>query len=476
MAEDVADITVAVEAAGANMAEGQLEGLEEQLEETANAAEDQAGSMQDISERFKGTMSALVTGLAVASAGLLSQVPVLGEAFSGLASVAQAVAFQMDKVLRPILQPVADGFFKISQMIFGAKGAAGALIGSFGTLTTFVLGFLTPVGLLLDKIGLMNANLGALKTSIGRVIVQLSSLIGGSLAAAAAIGVFVGGLGVLLLEVTGVLDAVRGFGQYVANSLPASIRDGLLSVTSLFTVLLATIGAAITGFVQGTLKGGLEQGVETAVSNVRQVLATFVGAWRRTVSRVGAFAGNLAAGITDFIDRVANGAEDLAGKITTAITDAVDNATDWGRELIENLVSGISENINLIIEAAGKVAQALEDNLSDGIIDAISQVGKSAESLAKAISEFLPRSPAEKGPLSDLDQTGPGLVDTFAGGIEANVGTVESAGDSLGQAADPAGVPSQAGGDVSVFISGRQVEDGTAQYRDDAVLNRGRPQ
>lgn len=40
--------------------------------------------------------------------------------------------------------------------------------------------------------------------------------------------------------------------------------------------------------------------------------------------------------------------------------------------------------------------------------------------MAKSVSDYLPRSPAKVGPLSDLDKTGKGLTDEFLRGIDGS--------------------------------------------------------
>jgi len=443
MAEDVADITVAVEAAGADMAQGQLEGLEDQLEETARSAEGQADAMGDISERWQGTMSALVTGLAVASAGLLSQVPVLGEAFGGLASVVEAVAFQMDQVLRPILQPITDGLFGLSSAIFNADGVMGTFIGVLGTVTTFLLGVVAPLTAVAAKIFGLSTVIAVVKGALLTAIGVVSSV--------------VGAIGAIPLAIAAVVAAVVGFvAAYITNW--NGVRDKTNKVVGKIVGFIKGLASDALEWAQNTVKNiasGIAEFAQDAVAKGKAIATDIADAlsglvsdaleWGRSIPK------ELAAGISEFIQRVATGAATLASKVATEIKGLADDATGWAKDMIDEFVKGLKQ-------ASSRLAEGVKKHV------------------AQTIRDHLPGSPAKVGPLSDLDQTGPGLVDTFAGGIEANVGTVESAGDALGQAADPSGIPAQSSTNLSVFLSGRQAESATAQYRDDAVLNRGRPQ
>jgi len=234
------------------------------MEDTADSAGDSAAELEGFSERFAGAMSAAVTALAVGAAGLLSQVPVLGELFGGLGAIVDALAFQMDQVLRPVLSPLTDGMFNLSSAIFEADGVAGDII---GTLTAFVSAALVvagAVGTVAAQIwgwGTVFSTAGSLISSVvsglGSFVTASGGFISGSLAAAAAIGALIGVLSVAALEVTGVLDIFRSFGQFVGNSLPKSVANGMLALIGAAIGPLAVIGAAIVGFVQGFLEGGL---------------------------------------------------------------------------------------------------------------------------------------------------------------------------------------------------------------------------
>ncbi|UXF49898.1 hypothetical protein 7841G3A1_19 [Haloquadratum phage sp.] len=95
-----------------------LETTDEKFEEVSGSMEESTGLLSSLANKFGGALSAIVAGVAVATAGILSQVPILGEVVSGLTSVINAVAFQLDKRLRPVLGPVRDGLFELAQAIF----------------------------------------------------------------------------------------------------------------------------------------------------------------------------------------------------------------------------------------------------------------------------------------------------------------------------------------------------------------------
>jgi hypothetical protein len=87
------------------------------MEGTADAAERQSDRLSGFANKIKGAMAAIVAGLAVGAAGVLSQVPVIGEAFAGLKSVFTAFALQIDKKLRPGLSKLNTELFELSNAI-----------------------------------------------------------------------------------------------------------------------------------------------------------------------------------------------------------------------------------------------------------------------------------------------------------------------------------------------------------------------
>jgi len=425
MADEAYELAVALESKGADQLKDDLQGTEKQFEDIADAVDEEAQEMEGFSQKWRGAMTAITGALAIAAGGLLNQVPVVGEAMAGLSAVVSAVAFQIDQVLRPALVPVTNLLFDAADAVFAAEGAMGTLIGILGTVVLVAAGAagaIASIGFALPSLtvsGVLGAAIGALTSLAG----TLAGVITGSLAAAAAFGAFIGLLGVGVLEKTGILDAVRNLGAAVGQALPAAVRDGLLAVLGYFLGPLAVIGAAISGFVSGVLDGGLREGIDRAVSNAGQALDIFVGAWRRTLSRIG----------------------DVIG-------DVIDRAFSWGRALIDEFVSGVRSMRDEVADAAGDVA---------------------AEARA-----HLPGSPADKGPLSDLDETGPAFAETFAAGMDGGLDRVRSSAVQVAGAANGSAESDQTSIRVSqstpsIYLDGREVEREISRYQRDDTLRRG---
>lgn len=88
-------------------------------------------------------------------------------------------------------------------------------------------------------------------------------------------------------------------------------------------------------------------------------------------------------------------------------------ATDLGAAIARN-------NIVPLARTGKASGQAIGESLAAGIEASKPQAELAAAGLAGSVSSYLPRSPAEQGPLSDLDKTGFGLTQEFLKGIDGS--------------------------------------------------------
>jgi hypothetical protein len=101
--------------------------------------------------------------------------------------------------------------------------------------------------------------------------------------------------------------------------------------------------------------------------------------------------------------------------------------------------------------------------IANGIKSAAGDPVGAVKGLVGDVRGFLPFSPAKRGPLQDIDKTGPALVSTIAEGVESNQGQLTSAlqatlgatplGMAGGAALDVAGDAAQ-----SVSGGGKRIE------------------
>jgi len=139
------ELIVALKSEGAQEVNDDLKTTERRMEGTADAAEEQADRLGGFANKVKGAMAAIVAGLAIGAAGILSQVPVIGEAMAGLKAVFNALALQIDKRLRPGLTKLNKEFFELANAIM--EGDYSQVKKELKDIAGVIKGFVTGVNI-----------------------------------------------------------------------------------------------------------------------------------------------------------------------------------------------------------------------------------------------------------------------------------------------------------------------------------------
>lgn len=352
--DEIQSLLVRIEPEGVDETTESLQQQSEQFEETADVAGEESGRLQGFSERWSGAMTAIVAGLAIGAAGLASQVPVIGELMGGLVAIIDALAFQMDQVLRPVLQPLTNLMFGLSEAIFQLDGVAGAIVGVLTSIAA-ALGVVAGVAALFGSS--LSSIIGFL-AGLGPVIAGVSA---GALALAAALGVIIGLIGVLILDVLGVLDFFRDLGaltREVAEDVIAFVSEG---VSDAFDWLVSAVNDPLG-----------------AVEDILGVL------------------------------------EDIGSWITTAISDAFDwlvSAVNDPLGAVEDILSTLEDiadkTFNTVIEIAmelGEVADPLVEGLRD--VTGVTGTTEVAQTRLEQAQQLPPQQQRELQALNNLGLTG----------------------------------------------------------------------
>lgn len=128
---------------------------------------------------------------------------------------------------------------------------------------------------------------------------------------------------------------------------------------------------------------------------------------------------------------------EIFGQITVFVMQAIGAVTD-ALAVIVGAVTGLTDTLGSLGQNAGR---ALVVGIIAGLGFMVSPLVGIVSGLVAAIAMFLPRSPAETGPLSgdgSPDQRGKKLGEMFAEGIASSTGLVQSAAQKL---ADSVGMP-----------------------------------
>jgi len=302
------ELVVAVRDEGIGQTRENLEGVEQSMEETADAASDSAEDLGEFTSRIQGAMSAAAAGVAIAAGSLLSQVPVIGELVAGLGAVFGALGLQVDQLIRDLgAGGFVDALFNVASAINNAEGFAADLVGVLTTLATIVAG--------------AAAGFAAYAVKTLGWIGAASKFIG----AAKAVGV----------AIAGVISSIGAVPAALAGAIAALVAFGVAYLTNFRGIRDKT--NAIIGRITDFVVGGITSFISTGLSK----LDTFVGDF------VGFFA--------DLADKVSTATSDIASDIADWLTDLVSDAKDFGAQFVSGFLSaleGLSDRMASFFEAA----------------------------------------------------------------------------------------------------------------------------
>jgi hypothetical protein len=272
-ANETYELAVQLRGEGVEETQSDIQGVGDEFEQTTDTVDDTAGEMEGLSERWRGAMTAIVGGLAVASAGLLTQVPILSELMGGLNEIISAVAFQMDQVLRPVLEPLTGFFFDIAGGIFELEGAAGDVVGILGSLIVLAAGLATAL-----------AGLSAIGIGPG-VAGGFAILAAGAKAAAVAIAGVISSISLAAAAIVALVAAIALLAiAFIVDF--KGIRSGTVSILGDIINALVEFGQDVVGFFLGLAAQATQWGIDliqefiaglkSAIPDVKGLLSGFM--------------------------------------------------------------------------------------------------------------------------------------------------------------------------------------------------------
>ena len=426
------ELTVAIRSEGVSETQDDLEGVESAMEDTADSAGTAADDLEGFSQRFQGALSAAVAGLAVAAGGLLSQIPVIGELMEGLFAIVEAVAFQMDSVLRPALSGITDELFDVADAIFDSDDEGGNLIGTFATVAA-------GAGILIGVLKLIGVAL------TGPLL--------------AAIGVVAGAIAALWIAWRENFGGIRDVAQDTIDNVSERFSDFVETVRPIVMGFLDTLESAwdshgetimdVVNFAFRTIGAVIETVIDSILTTIEialQILSSdWEGAWESMTdffSRMVDLWGPL---LSEAIDAIIDLMLGLGSDLASWASDLASDAFDWGVSLAQGLLDGIVSLTETVVEAFQDVINGIIENINRAL-------------------DILPDEVTSRVGVESFEQVD---FDTDFGsgrGREATNGGGSSGGDFIG---------SVGGGGGTINLDGRNIENTQGRYRADNLHRRG---
>lgn len=434
------ELLVAIRSEGADDTVEDLDNVEEGVEETSQALEKQSEEMQGFATKFKGALTAAVAALALGAAGLLSKVPVIGEALGGLGAIIDSVGLQIDSEIRPALQSLTSAFFDIAQGISEADGGFGDLIGRLGAVgagATLVIGVLTAIGVtltgpLLLAIGAVAGAIAALWTAWDENFANIQ-------------GVTQSVIGSIQSRFQRFAEVVGPIVSGVIERLAEVWQNNGDTIVSTVNFVFRTVGAVIEQVVDSIL---------TTIQFFFQVLTgDWEGAWNtltnffeRTISRWKPILSDAIKALKGLIVDAAQAAANITQAITEKIVGMVEDAIGWGEDLIQNFIQGIENKISNLQKTLNSVDDKIKSKLSFDI--------EANDRMARG--------------------WGSDLLGEMSKGMRSELPTINQTVEQVEKAAEPSGSGLGGRGNGNIItMDGRRLDERTGRYGKDRLTRRG---
>jgi hypothetical protein len=434
MSVSVEELVVSIREEGLGQTTEGLNEMEQQFDETAQSVEESSGELSDYADKFQGAMGAIVGGLAVAAAGLMSQIPVLGGLMSGVASVVSAVAYQMDKVLRPVLQPVTNGFYKLSSAIFQLDGPLGTLVGVIGTVVAILAVAIPAIAAIGSVLGVFGSTVGGVVSIVGTLVAALGALVSLPALIVAAIALLIAAFAVDFMGIrTKTIEAVKG------------VIDWLGNLASGFGKWAGKIASKAGDLVSG-------------------VIDEFAGWGESLLDTLG-----------DFIDYImGTGSGSLIGDIKSGFQSVLDWISGTLGGLFQTAWDGVLEGVEIGKNIANTIIQGINTAIPNSFSFEVPEIWVHGHKVAggNTISADLPKNPIPQVQSGGLIEEA-GLAMLHAGERVVPRAQVNDRGEMPLDMDAGGGFRANRRESPTVVMDGRELTKQDGRYRDDQTSRRG---
>lgn len=293
MAETIQELLVKLTPEGISETTSELEGQREEFEATADAVDDQTSRLSSFSNRWKGAAGVIIAGLGTLAAGLLSQLPIIGQVFTALQILFRQFILLIDEELRPALRPVVQHIIDLANALGDVEGPLGEIV-SFLALTVGIFAILAV--LIAPVVGLIVA-LGVVAAATSVPIAVIVGLLAGALvvallAVAAIIAFFVKAWQNNWFSIRDIVSGAIEFITAILEGDFAKAFDMVLGLAADFTQgfgslmvgLISTIVQAVAVFA-ARVQTGFDTFFSVVLSEAKRWANAFVGIIETAVNK-----------------------------------------------------------------------------------------------------------------------------------------------------------------------------------------------
>jgi hypothetical protein len=237
---------------------------------------------------------------------------VIGEAFSGLTAVVDAVALRLDSVLRPAFGPITNKLFNLADSIAQADGKMGLFVDTVIVIAT-VLGTIAGVIATVSAAASIFAGTFATIASVGGTIITVLGSLGAAILS----------LPVLLAAAIAALAAFAI--AYITNwkgtrdKTNAIIGEIVSFVTSGFDELVTIAGNKFDALVSKA-KGWGKSLMERFIAGIKSMVGNLRNAVGNTEIAAGVSVNDITRGASSAVSGATEGASDFIGSVGDGAT------------------------------------------------------------------------------------------------------------------------------------------------------------
>lgn len=373
----ISNVFGAIDASGGSLF-GTLEMLTQALEDATatKTFQDTLGALVDLSQTLAQTA-----------------IPLLGEAFKALAPVVQTLA----PVFEQIVERLGDD---LMELIPALAPVLEELAGLFGDLLIAVLPLIEEgIQVLIENMPELQELFGALR----ELVKELAPLI-------------------LYLAV--------GLGEF----LEPAVKLVIIATTG-WILIIKEVVEAIRGIIEvaGTLVGDLNGAVKPAITSVSQLLdGDFQGSLDTATNGVIGFTATAVSRFDGFSTRLLSITASMFARFNGIADSGWANFQNGAQSMalrVAGFLNGLADDLVSIAlgiaSAMYSAGQRIMDSLSQGMFSRLTSVVSTVQSIVGQIRDFMPFSPAKRGPLSGRGYplySGHALIESFAQGIAQRAG------------------------------------------------------
>lgn len=390
-------------------------GVFEQVGINLQGPMDMVRQFSELWQSLGPALTPVISGLVGALGPLLSRLPMIGGAFTGLTGPVGIFigllisVWQQSEAFRNAVMSVFESLMGALQPVFAQLQPLFTVLGEVFAQVAAVVGdvlaaALTAITPLFEPLGQIIATVLAAITPLLPIIGTMAELIGGilvtALTALTPLFEFVGQILTMLQPIImmvadviaqllqALMPLLEPLGQLIGAILPPLI-ELFMAVLGPIMGLVSTIIGALMPVIQGL--------VDMLSGLINFVVGVFTGNWEQAWNGIQQFFG----GFVDAIAGLVGGIGDIIGGIYDTIMSVLGGIGDWLVDSGKALIQGFIDGISAMIGAAGDAVS--------GVLD--------------WIGGFFPSSPAKRGPLSGagwrkLRQSGEAYMDQWTLGVD----------------------------------------------------------